>query len=298
MHDYIISCCSPADLSHEKLDSLDVRRIYSDYTMDGVPFKDDLGKTMSSQEFYDRIRAGEVGVTSLVNTATFVEYFTNLFETENKDILHVTLSSGLSGTFQAALAAADIMKEKFPERKLLIVDSRGASSGYGFLVQALCDLRDEGKSIDELFDWALKNRLHVQHLFCSTTLTYYVRGGRISAAAGRIGNLLGICPVTLPSIRACAPRSARSVRWSTRWRSLRTAARTIPAASLSAIRTVSTTRCRSSIRLRSASRTSRVRSRSTTSARSSAATPVPAPWRCSSSAPSDKNLQVRKKRGC
>ena len=195
MHDYIISCCSPADLSHEKLDSLDVRRIYSDYTMDGVPFKDDLGKTMSSQEFYDRIRAGEVGVTSLVNTATFVEYFTNLFETENKDILHVTLSSGLSGTFQAALAAADIMKEKFPERKLLIVDSRGASSGYGFLVQALCDLRDEGKSIDELFDWALKNRLHVQHLFCSTTLTYYVRGGRISPAAGRIGNLLGICPV-------------------------------------------------------------------------------------------------------
>ena len=195
MHDYILSCCSPADLSQEKLDSMDVRLIYSDYTMDGVSFKDDLGKTMSSKEFYDRIRAGQVGTTTLINTADFIEYFTKLFEEENKDVLHVTLSSGLSGTFEAALAAADILKERFPERKLLIVDLRGASSGFGFLIQALADLRDEGKTIDELYDWALANRLRIQHLFCSTTLTYYMRGGRISPAAGRIGNLLGICPV-------------------------------------------------------------------------------------------------------
>lgn len=195
MHDYIISCCSPVDLTQEKLDSLDVRLIYSDYTLNGVPYKDDLGKTMSYREFYDRIRAGEVGVTTLINTADYVDYFTKLFEEEGKDILHVTLSSGLSGTFQAALAAADIMKERFPDRKLLIVDSRGASSGFGFLIQALSDLRNEGKPIDDLYDWALENRLRIQHLFCSTTLTYYVRGGRISPAAGKIGNLLGICPV-------------------------------------------------------------------------------------------------------
>ena len=195
MHDYILSCCSPVDLTQEKLDSLDVKMICSDYTMDGVPYKDDLGKTMPYREFYDRIRAGEVGVTTLINTADYVDYFKKLFNEENKDILHVTLSSGLSGTFQAALASIDIMKERFPERKLLIVDSRGASSGFGFLIQALADLRDEGKSIDELYDWAIGNRLRIQHLFCSTTLTYYMRGGRISPAAGRIGNLLGICPV-------------------------------------------------------------------------------------------------------
>lgn len=194
MHDYILSCCSPVDLSQEKLDSLDVRLIYSDYTMDGTPYKDDLGKTMSYKEFYDRIRAGEVGATTLINTADYLEYFTPML-TEGHDILHVTLSSGLSGTFQAALAAADILKERFPDRKLKIVDSRGASSGFGFLMQALADLRDEGKTIDELYDWALNNRLRIQHLFCSTTLTYYMRGGRISPAAGRIGNLLGICPV-------------------------------------------------------------------------------------------------------
>ena len=110
-------------------------------------------------------------------------------------MLHVTLSSGLSSTYQSALAAADLLKERFPDRKLLIVDSRGASSGYGLQMETLSKLRAEGKTIDELFDWALKNRLLIHHLFCSTTLTYYVRGGRISPAAGKIGNLFNICPV-------------------------------------------------------------------------------------------------------
>ncbi len=195
MHDYILSCCSAADVTPEKLEAMDVRLICNDFSMNGVPYKDDLGRTMTYPEFYDRIRAGETGVTSQINPADYVDYFTKLFEEEDKDILHVCLSSGLSGTFQSALAAAETLKERFPERKLLIVDSRGASSGYGLLMETLAKMRDTGKTIDELFDWALSNRLRIQHLFCSTTLTYYVRGGRISSAAGRIGNLLGICPV-------------------------------------------------------------------------------------------------------
>ena len=195
MHDYILSCCSAADVTQEKLDAMDVRLLCNDYSMDGVPYKDDLGKTMSYKEFYDRIRAGQVSATSQINPEEYIEYFTKLFEEENKDILHVCLSSGLSGTFQSALSAAEVLKERFPERKLLIVDSRGASSGYGLQMETLARMRDEGKTIDELFDWALNNRLRIQHLFCSTTLTYYVRGGRISPAAGKFGNLLGICPV-------------------------------------------------------------------------------------------------------
>ena len=194
MHDYILSCCSAADITWEKLDAMDVRLICNDFSMDGVPYKDDLGRTMTYREFYDRIRAGETGVTSQINPEDYIEYFTSLLES-GKDVLHVCLSSGLSGTFQSALTAAETLKERFPERKLLIVDSRGASSGYGLLMETLAKMRDEGKTIDELYDWALKNRLRIQHLFCSTTLTYYVRGGRISATAGRIGNLLGICPV-------------------------------------------------------------------------------------------------------
>ena len=194
MHDYILSCCSAADVTQEKLDAMDVRLICNDFSMDGVPYKDDLGKTMTYKEFYDRIRAGEKGVTSQINPSDYIDYFTKLLET-GRDVLHVTLSSGLSGTYQSALTAAEILKERFPDRKLLIVDSRGASSGYGLLMETLAKMRDEGKSIDELYDWSIKNRLRIQHLFCSTTLTYYVRGGRISPAAGKIGNLLGICPV-------------------------------------------------------------------------------------------------------
>ena len=194
MNDYILSCCSTVDVTQEKLDALDIRMIPNQYTLDGVPYNDDLGKTMPYGEFYDRIRKGETGVTSLINTVDYVDYFASLLET-GRDVLHVTLSSGLSGTFQSALAAADLLKERFPDRTLLIVDSRGASSGYGLLMETLAKLRDEGKTIGELFDWAIKNRLRIHHLFCSTTLTYYVRGGRIPPAAGRIGNLLGICPV-------------------------------------------------------------------------------------------------------
>ena len=194
MSDYILSCCSTVDVTREKLNRLGLKMICNQYTLDGTPYYDDLGETMPYKTFYDRIRKGEKGVTTLINTVDYVDYFAKLLET-GKDVLHVTLSSGLSGTFQSALAAADILKERFPDRKLLIVDSRAASSGYGLLMETLAGLRDRGMTIDELFDWAIANRLHVHHLFCSTTLTYYVRGGRISPAAGRIGNLLGICPV-------------------------------------------------------------------------------------------------------
>ena len=173
---------------------MDVHYICNTYTMNGVAYKDDLGKTIPYKEFYDRIRNGEVGVTSLINEADYIDYF-EPFLKDGKDVLHVTLSSGLSSTFQSALSAAEDLKERYPERKLLIVDSRGASSGYGLQMEALSKLRAEGKTIDELYDWSMQNRLHIHHLFCSTTLTYYVRGGRISPAAGKIGNLLGICPV-------------------------------------------------------------------------------------------------------
>ena len=85
--------------------------------------------------------------------------------------------------------------ERYPDRKLYVLDSLGASSGYGLLMDKLCDLRDEGKSIDEVYEWAKENRLKLQHWFFSTDLTFYIRGGRISKTAGTIGNILNICPL-------------------------------------------------------------------------------------------------------
>lgn len=117
------------------------------------------------------------------------------FLKEGKDILHVSLSSGLSGSVNSARIAAEELAEKYPENKVLVVDSLGASSGYGLLMDKLADLRDEGKTLEEVRDFAEENRLKLHHWFFSTDLTFYVRGGRISKAAGWFGTALKICPL-------------------------------------------------------------------------------------------------------
>lgn len=132
--------------------------------------------------------------TSQINANEFEAYFETFLQ-QGKDILHVTLSSGISGVLNSACLARDILSEKYPDRKILIVDSLAASSGYGLLMDKLADLRDEGKSIDEVYQWCLENRLHVHHWFFSTDLTFYIKGGRVSKTAGFVGGLLNICPL-------------------------------------------------------------------------------------------------------
>ena len=129
-----------------------------------------------------------------MNVSEYVEYFTPFLEA-GKDVLHVSLSGGLSGTVNAARNAASILGERFPERKIYVVDSLGASSGYGLLMDKAADLRDGGMSIDELRDWVEAHKLDVHHWFFSTDLTFYIKGGRVSKTAGFIGTILGICPL-------------------------------------------------------------------------------------------------------
>ena len=105
---------------------------------------------------------------------------------EGKDVLHVTLSSGLSGSCQSAMIAREDLLKEYPDRKICVVDSLGASSGYGLFVDTLADMRDDGTGYDELCDWAMKNRLSLHHWFFSTDLTYYIRGGRVSKGAGLV----------------------------------------------------------------------------------------------------------------
>ena len=132
--------------------------------------------------------------TSQINADEFVEYFTPFLE-KGLDILHVSLSSGISGVSNSANIAAEKLMEDYPERRILVVDSLGASSGYGLIMDKLADLRDAGLSIDEVYDYAMKNRLRLHHWFLSTDLTFYVKGGRISKASGWFGTVLNICPL-------------------------------------------------------------------------------------------------------
>lgn len=194
MSDYIISCCSTADLTEEHFRRRSVSYICFHYELDGVQYMDDLGKTMPFDQFYAAMAAGADTKTSQINVDEFITYFEPFLQ-EGKDILHLSLSSGISGVVNSAMVARDTLAEQYPDRKIYILDSLAASSGYGLLMDRLADLRDEGKSIDEVYAWAQENRLKLNHWFFSTDLTFYIKGGRISKTAGFIGGMLNICPL-------------------------------------------------------------------------------------------------------
>lgn len=194
MNEYIISCCSTADLSKEHFDQRQIHYIYFHYYLDGVAYPDDLGQTMPFDLFYQRMTEGAETKTSQVNAEEFVEYFRPFLDA-GKDILHLTLSSGISGVYNSAMIAKDELEKEYPGRKIYVVDSLGASSGYGLIMDTLADMRDSGKTVDELHDWVEEHKLNMNHWFFSTDLTFYVKGGRISKSAGWVGSILNICPL-------------------------------------------------------------------------------------------------------
>ena len=194
MSSYVLSCCSTADLTEEHFRNREISYICFHYKLNDTEYEDDLGKSMPFDQFYAAMAQGATTKTSQVNAEEFTAYFEKFLK-EGKDILHVCLSSGISGVINSAMIAKNTLEEKYPDRKIMVVDSLGASSGYGLLMDRLADLRDEGKSLEEVYHFALAHRLNLHHWFFSTDLTYYVRGGRISRASGAIGGLLNICPL-------------------------------------------------------------------------------------------------------
>ena len=194
MAEYCISCCSTADLTKEYFDKRGIRYVCFHYELGGTDYLDDLGQTMPPAELYRRMLAGEDVKTSQVSIGEYADFFRKVFD-EGKDILHLTLSSGISGSYNSACIAAEQVREEYPNRKIYVVDSLAASSGYGLLVDTLADRRDAGESIDELYAWVCENKKKLQHWFFTSDLTFFIRGGRVSKAAGFFGGMLGICPL-------------------------------------------------------------------------------------------------------
>ena len=194
MSEYILSCCSTADLTQEHFESRDIHYICFHFELDGKQYLDDLGKSIAFHDFYQAMKNGAETRTSQINAEEFIQYFTPFLE-EGKDILHLTLSSGTSGVYNSAMIAREELMEKYPDRKIYIVDSLAASSGYGLLMDKLADLRDEGMDIDSLYSWAEENKLKLHHWFFSSDLTFFVKGGRISKTAGFVGSVMDICPL-------------------------------------------------------------------------------------------------------
>ena len=194
MAEYCISCCSTADLTKEYFDKRGIRYVCFHYELGGTDYLDDLGQTMPPAELYRRMLAGEDVKTSQVSIGEYADFFRKIFD-EGKDILHLTLSSGISGSYNSACIAAEQVREEYPNRKIYVVDSLAASSGYGLLVDTLADRRDAGESIDELYAWVCENKKKLQHWFFTSDLTFFIRGGRVSKAAGFFGGMLGTCPL-------------------------------------------------------------------------------------------------------
>ncbi len=192
MGDYILSCCSTADLTREHYQKRNIQVANFSFELDGKTYVDDGSYPLSG--FYKAMEQGAMTKTSQVNMEGYIDHFTPFLEA-GKDILHLTLSSGISGTINSANLAAEELRERYPDRKIYILDSYAASAGYGLLMDTLADLRDEGMSLEDLKTWAEEHRLDVNHWFFTTDLTYLVRGGRVSKAAGVFGGALKICPL-------------------------------------------------------------------------------------------------------
>lgn len=194
MADYVLSCTTHLDLTKEHVESRNIYYTTAPYYMDGKEYRDDLYQSMSAEDFYKAMVDGADTKTSQTNIEEFLEYFESIFK-EGKDILHVSLSSGISGTHQSAVNAANIARERYPERKIYVVDSLAASAGLGLIMDKLADMRDAGGTLDELHDWIEEHKLELHHWFFTSDLTFFIKGGRVSKNAGFVGGLLGICPL-------------------------------------------------------------------------------------------------------
>ena len=193
MNDYIIFTDSCCDISPELLAQWGVPYANMTFSFDGEE-KEYISTDISNKEFYDRMRHGAHTRTAAINAATFAAAFTPILES-GKDILYIAFSSGLSTTFNSAHMAVEELKDAYPERKILIVDTLAASAGGGLMVYMALNKKSEGVSLEE--NAAYIESLVPQHCIWFTVddLEYLKRGGRVSPLVAFAGGVLGIKPV-------------------------------------------------------------------------------------------------------
>ena len=195
MRDYVILTDSGCDFPAELAKELELCVLPLSVTVNGKEYRNYLDeREISHKDFYALLRAGNTGKTSAINLDTFKEAMEAILK-EGKDVLYLGFSSGLSGTYQVGALAAEELKEKYPESKLLYVDTLCASLGQGLLVYHAVMQKRAGKSIEEVRDFVEQNRLSLAHWFTVDDLNHLKRGGRVSATTAMVGTLLSIKPV-------------------------------------------------------------------------------------------------------
>ncbi|HIW56097.1 MAG TPA: DegV family protein [Firmicutes bacterium] len=194
MKKFVLSTESTSDLPLSYLTENNV----ACYEMGGMvgdfEFGGTSGNSLDIKDFFNRMRDGEKTMTTQVNLAE-AERFLESFLKQGKDVLHLAFSSALSGTYNNFVAAAETLGKKYPNNKVLVVDSRAASLGEGLFVHFVNKKAEEGVSIDEAYDYALSIRDDICHYFVVDDLEYLYRGGRVKKSTAVLGTLLRIKPV-------------------------------------------------------------------------------------------------------
>lgn len=192
MNDYIVTVNSTVDVPKEWLKERNVPFIPLKYTIDGETYQDMSG--LSSKEFFAKLREGKMSVTSQVNPEEAKEAL-EPFLKEGKDVLHLGFSSGLSGTFNSMKLAAEALREEYPDRKLIIVDTLCACMGEALLLYYVLKRKSEGMTIEEAAQWAEEHKLHICHNVTIDDLYHLQRGGRVSKTAAVLGSMVQIKPM-------------------------------------------------------------------------------------------------------
>lgn len=194
MRDYVFMTDSDSDLPFHYVDEKDIAMVYMPYSLNGQEFKDDLGRGGNQKEYFDQMRNGATPVTSALNMHNYLEIIEPYFE-QGRDILFLAFSSQLSATQNFMRQAREELLQKYPERKMVIVDTLSISAPQTILILEAYKLYEAGKSMDEVAQWVEENKLRVQAWITVDDLVYLKRGGRISGAAAVMGTMLDLKPI-------------------------------------------------------------------------------------------------------
>lgn len=192
---YVLASDATLDLPTDLVEKYNITVVPMAFNLDGkeiLHYPDERNITI--EEFYSALKQGKMSSTSQINPTTYVEVFSPILE-RGEDILYVCFSSGLSGTYQSALIAKDMLLEDYPERTIYVVDSLCASAGLGYFVNLVGQKKEEGMSLEELSDWAINNRTRIAHWFTVDDLFHLQKGGRLSMAEAMLGSALKIKPI-------------------------------------------------------------------------------------------------------
>ena len=194
MSNYVVTVNSTVDLPKAWLEERNVAIVPLKYTIEDKTYVDMEG--LSSKEFFGKLRDGEMAVTSQVNPDEARELLEPILK-EGKDILHLAFTAALSGTYNSMRLAAEELLEEYPERKIMVVDTKCACMGEGLLLYYVLKKKEEGASIEEVYTYAEELKEHIGHYVTVDDLNHLHRGGRVSKTSAVLGSMVKIKPILI-----------------------------------------------------------------------------------------------------